>query len=190
MPQEDTIEFVVNSLLNPRTWNIEVTPELTRFAELLDRSKKTSKKRLVLASDYELNGVIGQYAVCQALGVEMDTEIYYGGDGGTDIKWKNLTIQVKSTPYSISKDGSMPHLIFFNDEKYSADLYILMITKNPQVTFAGWVTRKEVNVRNHTKSGFPPDYNRHTTRRVIPIKALNDSIYNEIFHPLDKFFSQ
>ena len=181
MYYEGAVGYVVSSLLNPRTWNIHVTPELIKFAEHLDRSKKTSKKRLVLASDYELNGVIGQYAVCQALGIEMDTEIYYGGDGGTDIKWKNLTIQVKSTPYSISKDGGMPHLIFFNDEKYVADVYILMITKNPQVTFAGWVTREEVVARYFAKSGFPPDYNGNTTRRVIPIKALNDSIYNEIF---------
>ena len=182
MTRESDIDQMVNILLNPRTSTIQVTPELIKFAEDLARSKKTSEKRNVLNSDSEMIGVIGEYAVCQALGIEMDTKIYYGGDGGRDIKWKTLSIQVKSTTRKIGKDGEMPHLIFYNAERYIAGIYLLMIIKKPQVTFAGWVTKKESIDRCYTASWFPKGINGHTSRSVVPIKSLNDSYYNELFH--------
>ena len=64
-------------------------------------------------------GAYGEYAVALDLGLDIDRDLYYKGDGGIDFEFKGKTIDVKTT------SGKSQLLTFKRKDKFQADIAIL-----------------------------------------------------------------
>jgi hypothetical protein len=88
--------------------------------------------------DIDLHGAIGELAVCRHFNLPFNTELRYNTDFGIDIKYKNKTIDVKTTYYKTGK------LLFKSLDAFKADIAILTyINKNnlKEVHILGGITK-------------------------------------------------
>lgn len=97
-------------------------------------------------------GKIGEFAVAEQLGVEksVDVEIYSdGGDGGTDLNYRGVTIDVKT----VGRHRSNPRLTVDAYEPLEADYYALASRiGESEVRLIGYTPRKFVAnapIRSH-----------------------------------------
>lgn len=102
-------------------------------------AKSKNRKIADTHTDFEvmLAGIMGEFAVGKTLDVAVDSTHHKGGDGGTDLKFRQHSIQVKT---------SSTDMLIFNqdDRRLTADLCVLTQVVGPcRVRIHGWCTRAE-----------------------------------------------
>ncbi len=112
---------------NPR---IKVTTkqvsDLRKFAKYMDEYKKEwgckNKKVDHQQTDLEVRvkGLIGELVVALHLGLKFHVEVHPEGDGGSDLNYKDSTIQVKFCSYPHG------HLAFMDIDEFSTDFAALV----------------------------------------------------------------
>ena len=112
------------------------------------KSVKRDRKRSQI--ELKMQGFAAELAVCRTLNVYPDLSEKYSM---TDIKYKDKTINVKSTHYKTGK------LLVPDYQGKTADIYILVIASHPDYEIKGWCTCEELfktknidNIHNLGKS--------------------------------------
>jgi hypothetical protein len=114
-----------------------------------------------------VRGYLAEHVVARVLGVEIPE--YKGPDGGVDLLWHGLTVQVKWNHYSYGDLYSRPDL------SITADLFVLVVPcrPDPQMRIVGYLTRDE-----YLQLRQPRSYGRGNTvlavgqQRLHPIQRL------------------
>jgi hypothetical protein len=85
-----------------------------------DAGIKNSKRVDQQRDDYQITreGLTGEWAVGQTLGLPVNLENYLGGDPGWDFEYKGLKVDVKTTRAKL--------LLFQNLDKFVADVAVLV----------------------------------------------------------------
>lgn len=113
-------------------------------------------------------GHLGEQAVGQVMGIPVDTTVLTAGDDGSDMKFGDLTIQVKTS--------TLDKLIFNAKHLFTADIAILVqyigkdrktAAETPQFRIWGWVSREDF-LKNYYNVDFG-----YGTRLVFDAAQLN-----------------
>ena len=115
-----------------------------------------SKKYNTKKTDEEINfdGLKGEYAVANFLGLEVNKEITFVGDGGSDLEYKDKTIQVKYNNYRCGEGDlyfdNVPNSTYI----FKTDVAFLVVpTKELKVVnIVGWITREEFNKKCYIRN--------------------------------------
>lgn len=112
-----------------------------------DAGIKNSKRIDQARDDYQITreGLTGEWAVGQVLGLPVNIENYLGGDPGWDFEYKGLKVDVKTTKAKL--------LLFQNMDKFVADVAVLVrYYRDDLVEIAGVISRdkfeQEHEIRN------------------------------------------
>jgi len=112
-----------------------------------DSGLAKSKRVDMARDDYQITreGLTGEWAVGQVLGLPVNTENYLGGDPGWDFEYKGLKVDVKTTKAKL--------LLFQNMDKFVADVAVLVrYYRDDLVEIAGVISRdkfeQEHEIRN------------------------------------------
>jgi hypothetical protein len=103
-----------------------------------DAGIKNSKRVDQARDDYQITreGLTGEWAVGQVLGLPVNIENYLGGDSGWDFEYKGLKIDVKTTKAKL--------LLFENLDKFVADVAILArYYSDDLIHIAGVITKEK-----------------------------------------------
>lgn len=87
-----------------------------------------------------LRGSVAEAGLCQYLGIPYEPEVMDadGGDGGVDVEWRGLSIQVKAT---LHERGG---LIYDDPKLVRADLTVLTVLYTHKTQrIAGWISSPE-----------------------------------------------
>lgn len=99
-------------------------------------------------------GFMGEYAVCNYLGIKADNETYIGPDKGFDAKFFNKKIEIKSSTHNL-KDRTC--LIVKPDyhEKKNCDIYVLVSIVDPlKAIIMGCISWKKFDqIKQHGNFG-------------------------------------
>ena len=115
-----------------------------------------SKKYNTKKSDEEINfdGLKGEYAVANFLGLEVNKEITFVGDGGSDLEYKDKTIQVKYNNYRCGEGDlyfdNVPNSTYI----FKTDVAFLVVPTKEQkvVNIVGWITKEEFNKKCYIRN--------------------------------------
>lgn len=107
------------------------------------KSGALKNRRIDLSTDdLTLNrrGLLGEFAVCKFLGVRYEKKITAFGDGGTDLKYMQRSIQVKTNqPHFV-----YPQLIFPTENHFKADLAVLCHNiGGPIIRICGFISKQK-----------------------------------------------
>lgn len=108
--------------------------ELNESGEVLNRRLDQTR------SDFEVNliGMLGEVAVCTALGVPFEMTVKRFGDGGSDLNVNGYSLQVKTR----SKHYAKCYLIVKDLEKTDADVFVSCALDGPAtVEILGAISR-------------------------------------------------
>ena len=126
-------------------------------------SKRVDKKR----DDFQITkeGLTGEYAVSQVLGVGVNKELYLGGDPGWDFEYKGLKIDVKTT--------RAKYLLFQSLDKFVADVAVLArYVDEDLVDVVGIISKKKFMQECEVKNlGYQDNYTV-TEDKLSPIEEL------------------
>jgi hypothetical protein len=101
---------------------------------------RVANRRICSRDDLQINleGQMGEVAVCRYLGLDYCPKIHLHGDGGVDHSYRGSSLQVKSTQTN--------YLLFPKQEQMTCDYAILCVPSRDKanlVFIRGWLTNRE-----------------------------------------------
>ena len=122
--------------------------------------------------DCHLEGLVGEWAVAQFFGYDLDTECYgLNGDGGVDFETPYGSIDVKTVNF---KNPTILK-VYEDMSDFKADIVVLVYREsNKKVFIKGWITRKDFINKSYLSNKFS------AKRKSGPRWCLNEDQFNPI----------
>ena len=135
---------------------------------------RVMNRRICSRDDLQINleGQMGEVAVCRYLGLDYCPKVHLHGDGGVDYHYRGRSLQVKSTQTN--------YLLFPKLEQMNCDYAILCAPsrdKGNLVFIRGWVSRDGWLSLNKRKELIPGIISYGVSREQLnPIDKLDEDI--------------
>jgi hypothetical protein len=144
-----------------------------------NRDEDVDNQKIGPQSDYvtDLNGMVSEIAVAKALNVFPDLKIETGA-GGTDMRYKHLTLDIKGTEYD---DGKLLAPTW-KQHRPHADVFLLVTIdwpdeeydEPPELKLRGWEEAEEFFQSKHVINlGYGPTFGIEQ-ENLRPIKELTN----------------
>ena len=130
---------------------------------------RVPNRRICSRDDLQINleGQMGEVAVCRYLGLDYCPKVHLHGDGGVDYRYRGSSLQVKSTQTN--------YLLFPKQEQMNCDYAILCVPSSDKanlVFIRGWLSGKEW-------------FELSKEKELIP-GVISYGVSREHLHPIDK----
>lgn len=106
--------------------------KLTEGATDLKYSEKLSSR------DLHRIGMLGEYAAAKILGIKLNQEIHDGSDGGADLEFKGISIQVKTFTYTGANRE-----VYVTERPNSTIIVSCRLLSPNEVEAEGWITTED-----------------------------------------------
>lgn len=120
--------------------------QIKELATLRHGNKKGSKRFTARYSEIEIGeiGLMGELAFSKRTGLQLDTEIYRGGDAGYDFIYNSKRWEIKTRKGDPLILNQFDLLVGVNEP--AADYYVLAIASinNPMVQLVGYCNRSQL----------------------------------------------
>ena len=139
-----------------------------------------ANKRICDQGDFAIHytGMLGEVAVGKALGVNVRTDLTFGGDGFIDMVYDDQTIQIKTSTHAYLKPDQVRYLIFTNLEEFSTDWAVLCSVKSPAlIAIHGFVSRKKFMAKHEKQNFGYGDRFCLDEKHLAPIERFKEAVH-------------